>query len=258
MKPYYDHAGITIYHGDCREILPSLPPVDLVLTDPPYSEKTHKGARSASDYGPKGGTVSINFDSCDASFIRDTFSLLKVNRWCISFLDWRHALPLEIDPPIGLEFIRLGVWTKLNPMPQLTGDRPSTGWEAIAIFHVPGKKKWNGGSGPALWMHGTSRFGYFGPSNHPTEKPLELIKKLITQFSDDEETILDPFMGSGTTLRAAKDLGRKAIGIEIEERYAEIAAKRMEQEVLPLSYGPSEKVNDVDHAPLLPLSGDYR
>lgn len=232
MKPYYEHAGITIYHGDCREILPSLGSVDLVLTDPPYSEKTHAGARSTSDHGPRGGIVAIDFESVDAGFVRQVLGLTKPRRWAISFIDWRHALPLEQNPPEGLEFIRLGIWTKLNPMPQLTGDRPSTGWESVAIFHPPGAKHWNGGSGPALWMHGTSRYGYFGPSSHPTQKPIGLIRLLLKQFSDEGETVLDPMMGSGTTLEAAKKSDRKAIGIEIEERYCEIAAKRLSQEVL--------------------------
>ena len=166
--------------------------------------------------------------------------MCRVRRWCLSFLDWHHALPLEDKPPRGLEFIRLGAWVKLNPMPQLTGDRPATGWEAIAIFHPPGKKTWNGGGGPATWMHGTSRYGNFGPSFHPTEKPVGLLAKLLRQFSDIGETVLDPFMGSGSTLRAAKDLERKAMGIEIEERYCEIAATRLAQEVLPLRMGGRE------------------
>ena len=235
MTPYYEHAGITIYHGDCREILPTLPKVDVVLTDPPYSETTHSGARSTTDSEPKGGHIAIDFDSVEAGFLRDVFGSISVRSWCISFIDWRHALPLELEPPAGLEFIRLGVWTKMNPMPQLTADRPSTGWECLAILHPPGRKHWNGGSGPAVWTHGTSRWGYFGPSNHPTEKPLGLVLKLIGQFSDLNDLILDPFMGSGTTLVAAKQLGRKAIGIEICEAYAEIAAKRLSQEVFSFS-----------------------
>lgn len=67
---------------------------------------------------------------------------------------------------------------------------------------------------------------------HTTQKPLELMKELVALFTDPGELILDPFMGSGTTLRAAKDCGRKAIGIELEEKYCEVAAKRMRQEVL--------------------------
>jgi len=112
-------------------------------------------------------------------------------------------------------------------MPQLTGDRPGTGWEAIAIFHPQGKKRWNGKGQPATWIHGTTRYGYFGPSNHPTEKPLGLVKTLMIQFSDKNETVLDPFMGSGTTGVAAHALGRRFIGIEIDPEYFKIAVARI-------------------------------
>ena len=105
------------------------------------------------------------------------------------------------------------------------------GWEAIAICHGPGKKRWNGGGRHAFYAHpkGENRSG------HPTGKPLPLYRELVRDFADADGTILDPFMGSGTTLRAAKDLNRKAIGIEIEEKYCEIAANRMAQEVMDFS-----------------------
>lgn len=89
--------------------------------------------------------------------------------------------------------------------------------------------KWSGGGRRAVWRENVVR------GAHKTEKPLRLLVELVRLFTDPRETILDPFMGSGTTLRAAKDLGRKAIGIEIEERYCEIAARRLEQEVLALT-----------------------
>jgi len=171
VKPYYEHAGITIYHGDCREVLPTLPKVDLVLTDPPFSEKTHAGARSGDI---RHQTKPIDFPSAEVEFIRKVFELCAPSRWLITFLDWHHALPLELDPPKGLEFIRLGVWLKENPMPQMTGDRPATGWESLALLHGSSSKHWNGGGSAAVWLCGTSRYGYFGPSFHPTAKPLTI------------------------------------------------------------------------------------
>lgn len=139
-----------------------------------------------------------------------------------------HAADLYRDPPDGLEAIRIGAWVKRNPCPQFTGDRPGQGWEAVILLHPPGRKKWSGGGKAATWTSTVSH------GLHPTEKPLYLISEWVRLFTDPGETILDPFMGSGTTLRAAKDLGRKAIGIEIDEKYCEIAARRMAQEVLPL------------------------
>lgn len=220
MKPYYEHAGMVIYHGDCREILPTLPKVDLVLTDPPYGETTHAGARSANDIDGR----LIHFQSISDD---DLLSLArqfveKASRWVVMTCDWRHAVRLESE---CASLVRLGVWVKPNGAPQFTGDRPGTGWEAVAVLHRPGKKRWNGGGHHAVWTYPIEQ------GEHPTQKPLRLIKRWLADFSEDGETILDPFMGSGTTLVAAKQLNRRAIGIEIEERYCEIAAKRLSQEV---------------------------
>lgn len=231
MKPYYDRGGITIYHGDCREILPTLGPVDHVITDPPYSEATHNGARSLVSDNRMGGSGDnagrIAFDAVDAGFVRRVMALAAPERWTIASLDWRHVGPLECLPPDGMRFVRFGVWVKPDGAPQFTGDRPATGWEAIAILHkLGGKMRWNGGGNRAVWTHNIAR------EEHPTAKPLSLLRELILLFTDPGETILDPFGGSGTTLRAAKDLGRKAIGIELEEKWCEVAAERLSQEVL--------------------------
>jgi len=114
-------------------------------------------------------------------------------------------------------------------MPQLTGDRPGTGWEAVCILHRTGKKKWNGGGSPAVWNHGTTRYGYFGPSNHPTEKPVQLIRQMVEQFSDPGDTVFDPFMGSGTTGVACVQTGRNFIGCEIDPKYFAIAKRRIDE-----------------------------
>ncbi len=231
MKEWISECGrVRLINDDCRNVAGLS--VDHVITDIPYSETTHKGARSTVYRGARdGGVCAIDFASADSSLARSLLSAFIPQRWCLSFIDWRHALPLELDPPQGLEFIRLGVWSKLNPMPQLTGDRPSTGWESIAIFHPKGAKRWNGGSGPALWMHGTSRYGYFGESNHPTEKPLGLVIKLVEQFTDQGELIADPCMGSGTTGIACIRTGRRFVGVELDAGYFDIAVNRIKREL---------------------------
>lgn len=120
-------------------------------------------------------------------------------------------------------------------MPQLTGDRPGTGWEAIAFLHNrETTKRWNGGSRDSVFECLTVRAGRFFANYHTAEKPVKLVGELIDLFTDPGDLILDPFAGSGTTLRAAKDLSRRCIGIEIEERYCEITVKRLQQENLPL------------------------
>jgi site-specific DNA-methyltransferase (adenine-specific) len=222
MKPYYEHCGITIFHCDCREILPTLDPVDLVLTDPPYDERTHKGARngfagrSAIDFEPL-----IDLDGLVTALI----SLSR--RWVVAFCS--VEMIGAYANAAGEAWVRSGFWRRPNGVPQFSGDRPGQPGEGVAIMHRVGPKRWNGGGHHAFWVSNIEQHGRI----HPTQKPERLISEMLRQFSDEGETILDPFMGSGTTLRAAKDLGRRAIGIEIEERYCEIAARRLAQEVLP-------------------------
>lgn len=242
--PYYERAGITIYHGDCREILPEIGPVDHVITDPPYGAGVHAGARTlgslkqpskrppaGESWGVPGisADVLIDFPPIDMEALREVFQVTSAitRRWTVSFMDWVHIAAIATEPPPGLRFVRFGIWDKPNGAPQFTGDRPGTGWEGIAILHkAGGRMKWNGGGRRAVFRENVVH------GEHKTAKPPRLLAELLCLFSDEGETILDPFMGSGTTLRAAKDLGRKAIGIEIEERYCEIAARRLEQEVL--------------------------
>ena len=228
MKPYYEHAGIAIYHGDCRELVGALPEVDHVMTDPPYSDDTHNGAMTGA--GLKDYRKLVDFASTQAAEIAGLLSLVRLRRWAVMTCDWQHVLPLKQSPPVGWRFVRAGVWVKPNGTPQFTGDRPAQGWEAVAILHagVSGRMRWNGGGLPATWIHNKVS-GY-----HPTGKPEALLLEWVAMFSDADDVILDPFMGGGTTLTAAKRLGRRAIGIEREEKYCEVAARRLQQEALPL------------------------
>ena len=231
MKPYYQDDSVTIYHGDCREILPLLGPVDLVLTDPPYGKQTHNGARTRIGKIVHIENVPlIDFAATSVDNLREIFCSIVCSRWLVATMEWQHIAELERNPPTGWVFIRMGIWVKPNGAPQFSGDRPSMGWEGVGIFHRNNvKMRWNGGGKRAVWTYNAIT------SDHPTEKPISLYREFVNLFSDLNGIILDPFMGSGTTLRAAKDLGRKAIGIEIEERYCEIAAKRMSQSVMELS-----------------------
>lgn len=236
--PFYSEDGIVIYHGDCREILPTLDIVDHVITDPPYCEKTHAGARTASrkkaDYTKQDINGLIDFVSITESDLRECFDLIGTlaQRWVVATMAYQHIVAFESAPPSGLDFIRFGIWIKPNGAPQFTGDRPGSGWEGIAVLHKASlKKRWNGGGRHATFRCGLEHHAS-RESLHPTIKPLSLISEFVTLFTDEGETILDPWMGSGTTLDAAKNNGRQAIGIEIEERYCEIAANRLRQKVL--------------------------
>jgi site-specific DNA-methyltransferase (adenine-specific) len=120
------------------------------------------------------------------------------------------------------------VWVKTNPMPSLTGDRPGMGWEAMVYLHrddVP--SSWNGGGKCANYVGPTSQ-----GSGHPTQKPEPLIRSWVLNFTNPGDVILDPFAGSGTTLRMAKDEGRRAVGYESREEFCELTANRLTQEVL--------------------------
>lgn len=252
MKPYYEHAGITIYHGDCREFFGSFVGLAAVMmTDPPYSEYVHSKSRQGSR--PLSGSVSGGSFSAPANFCREKdfgfaaltdevreataeWAAIHISRWSLAFSDvesshlWRESFVAH-----GLDYCRTGAWVKIGATPQFTGDRPAAGFEAITIVHPKGRKKWNGGGSHAVWSVPIvlNRSGV-DPRLHTTQKPAALMSELVALFTNHGDLVVDPFMGSGTTLAEAKRLGRQAIGIELEEKYCEIAANRLSQEALPM------------------------
>ena len=207
-KPYYSHDGITIYHGDCREILPNLR-ADLIVTDPPY------------------GGAGMKYASYDDSSIDATTKLV------FEFLDIAKRVSRITIFPSGKYDTEKELFRRAPPRWRLCWHKGATSnlsavgfndWEMMMVY----------GENVCVNQH-----DYFfavnnekmGANGHPCAKPLKWALWLVSRFSKEGAMIIDPFMGSGTTLRAAKDLRRKAIGIEIEERYCEIAAKRLSQEV---------------------------
>lgn len=220
LEPLYTRKEVigdaVLYLADCLPLLDTLPQVDVVISDPPYTDTTHAGARSAISRAAS----RIDFPPITT----DTFLSLcnrlvgKTLRWVVLTCDWRHAAQLY-----SVNLIRLGVWVKSNSAPQFSGDRPATGWEAVAILHREGRKHWNGGGHPAVWVHNIEQ------GEHPTQKPLGLLLQWVRQFSDARETILDPFLGSGTTGVACVKLGRKFIGVEIRENYFNMACQRIRE-----------------------------
>lgn len=214
LQPYYQDNDCTIYHGDCLDILPQLEPVDLVLTDPPYGigeaagkNKSRNSLTRAVDYG------NLVWDD---SPISDELILLTLGIGARVILFGGNYYSHLLTPSTCWL-----VWDKQN-----TGDFADCelAWTNLPQAVRIRRHQWNG----MLRKGQEQRF-------HPTQKPLDLIKWCIVQADKHgtNSTILDPFMGSGTTLRAAKDLGRKSIGIEIHEPYCEIAVRRLRQEVLP-------------------------
>jgi len=208
-KPYYEDAAVTIYHGDCRAILPGLT-FDAVVTDPPY------GVAHDTNYKRFGTTTNRDWGSPIVGDDEPFDPTPWLQYPCVMFGANYYADKL----PLG----RWIVWDKRDGVtPMLMADA---------------EMAWHNLSGRAVQLfqwtwNGFQRQGERGTAHDPTQKPIALMKWVLETYVPTG-VILDPFMGSGTTLRAAKDLGRKAIGIEIEERYCEIAAQRMGQEVLDL------------------------
>lgn len=219
-------GNATLYLGDCAEILPTLGKADAIITDPPYSENTHANAKS--NKGKGHGVKRIDFSSIDSDELKEIIELCGrlCDRWWVSTMEWRHIAEFDRTPPQGFELIRFGVWVKTNPMPQISADRPAQGWEGIAYMHSTNgqKKRWNGGG-----SHGNHIGAIVTDGDHPTGKPIYLFEQFVNNFTDKSETVLDPFMGSGTTGVAAMNLQRKFIGIEREQKYFDIACKRIEQ-----------------------------
>ena len=238
MQPYYEQSGVTIYHGDCREILPQLKPVDAVITDPPYEDEAHaKGRRAfsgkASAEFPKGIAEErpLDFPPITADERRAIGALLPTicDGWILVFCQVEGAM-LWRDALKPARYVRTQIWRKSDGAPQFTGDRPGMGYESIVTcWSGAGRPSWNGGGRHGVYEHPTVKAG-----GHLTQKPEPLMAELVHLFTDPGELILDPFGGSGTTAVAAKRLGRRCILIEREEKYCEIAAKRLSQEALPL------------------------
>jgi DNA modification methylase len=253
MQPYYDHDGITIYHGDCLEEMNEISEgcVDFVLTDPPYGT-TDCAWDSVIPYGmmwaqlervtKPNAAIAISGSEPFSSALR--MSNIKEYKY-----DWVWVKPkgtghlnAKKQPLRDSENIILFYKTQCTYNPQMTQGEP---YKNKAGKDHTSKSSMTDGYGDYTNFRNDNE-GLRYPRQvlnmpcvergtvHPTQKPVALMAYLIRTYTNTGETVLDFTMGSGTTLRAAKDLGRKAIGIELEEKYCEIAAKRLSQQVLAL------------------------
>jgi len=222
MTPYYETELGKLYHGDCLEIMPHLEPVDLVLTDPPFKISQ---------------TYTANVDADNLSAVskiwpsgHEIYKITNPGSYFVMFYDTR-ILPLAIEAMRwsnwkylrGLTFYRR--WGNANKL---------YGWmstsDFILLFRKPSESKFVFYSED--WRHDV----YIKDSpekegtTHPAQKPLAVIGHLVRHLSPEQGFVFDPFLGSGTTAIACERLNRRWIGIEIEEKYCEIAAKRIENE----------------------------
>ena len=252
MGAYYSDEAVTIYHGDCREILPSLPKVDLVLTDPPYGMTAcawdsiipfePMWAELNRIVKPKGAMVFFASQPFSSAIVMSNPTMFR-HEWIwkknagSNFMNLNNAPMKEHESILvfGSESVLFNPQretrkggglerSRYSYAPSNTGKREGTG--GMEMIHAN-----HNGTNPERFPSSVQMFNR-ERGFHPNQKPFDLLCYLVRTYSDVGDVVLDFTCGSGTTLLAAKELRRKAIGIEIEEKYCEIAAKRMSQEVL--------------------------
>ena len=241
MKPYYEDDNCTIYHGDAFEVLHDLDGVGAIITDPPYSS----GGAFRSDRTRNTTDKYVNSDTAAyrPDFAGDNRDQHGFAAWCALWLSAGHRACVE-----GAVVACFTDWRQL---PTMTDAIQAGGfvWRGVAVWAKGFGRPRNGGFsssaefvawGSAGPLQESDQYppGLFEsptPSEklHVAQKP-EPVMRWLCGVAPPGTVVLDPFMGSGTTLRAAKDLGHRAIGIDVDERYCEIAADRLAQEVLPL------------------------
>ena len=253
MQPYYEQDGITIYHGDCREVAAGLPDasVDVILADPPYGE------------------TSLGWDARVDGWANAMRGPLKLSGslWCFGslryfleerneFANWHFAQDLVWEKHNGSSlsadrFRRVhemltqwyrGSWAGVYKTPQYTLDATS---RTVRRKSLPPQHQ--GARGPSVYqsVDGGPRLmrsvlqvrSCHGRAVHPTQKPEGIIRPALSYSLPPGGLVLEPFMGSGSALLVAREMGHRAIGVEVQERYCEIAAKRLQQSVLPLAIG---------------------
>lgn len=217
MKPYYDEDGITIYHGDCREILPSLTAY-VVLTDPPYgigadknlraNKRPGRAAVASRDYG-EGDWDDTPADTAIIERLIDSAS------WSVIWGANHFGIPRAASCWL--------VWDKDNGRNGYADCELA--WTNLPLAVRRKRHRWMGMLQEQMGADKEHRY-------HPTQKPVRIMTWALGLIPEPYTTVLDPYMGSGTTLVAAKQLNRRSIGIELSERYCEIAAKRLAQGVL--------------------------
>lgn len=215
--------------GDCREILPSLK-ADHVISDPPYEAVLHDGAKEQRITRTDGRKMhgDLGFEGID--LVRAEVSRLCVETssgWLILFTlaegvrAWRDDIQAA-----GGKWDTTLAWVKPDSSPRFNGQGAARGFEcAVTAWCGTGHRSWNAGGKRGIYTHNvnTNRQG-----EHPTEKPVPLMKELIADFTKPGQTILDPFMGSGSTGVAAVQMGRSFIGIEQDPRWFDLACRRIE------------------------------
>lgn len=222
--------GVTLYQGDCREILPSLE-ADHVISDPPYEDELHNAIGRIRRTDGREMVQELGFGGINADRKIVSSECVRVSKgWVILFTlaegvrAWRDDLQ-----EAGAKWDTTLAWIKPDASPRFNGQGAARGFEnAVTCWAGTGYRNWNAGGKRGVYTHcvNKGRDGW-----HPTEKPVPLMKEIILDYTHYGQTILDPFMGSGTTGVAAVKLGRKFTGIELEPKYFDIACRRISEAI---------------------------
>ena len=238
IEPYYSEDGITIFHGDCREILPQLTEkVDLTITSPPYNT----GNKSLG-YHPRSSTGDKFYDVYDdamttdewrewcSQMMQETLRVSEYAFWNLQMLSANKSAILHLIWEYEQNLKDVFIWQK-QAVAQIVGGVMAKGYELVLMLGHDNSMKFRAELFPENGYVPNIQTWYkseFFKEHHATF-PVELPQYFITHFCPIDGTVLDPFLGSGTTAVAAKRLGRKCIGIEISEKYCEIAVNRLRQ-----------------------------
>lgn len=221
MRPYYADDLVTIYHADCREILPVS--ADLVLTDIPYGVTQGKNVRGGFRQLDKGRADVITVE--ETEIVRLLVSTGAKSHYVFAATEQLSVVAAEY---VRRQYtIRLGAWVKNNPSP-IGGKYLWLNGLEVCVFARKGRAYFHPDERckPAVWMGRIEKHA----TTHPTEKPFWLFQRLVRASCPKGGVVLDPFLGSGTTAVAAKSLGRRAVGIELNEEWCEMAARRVERQ----------------------------
>ena len=219
----------TLYLGDSLEILPTLGKVGHVVSDPPYEDELHKAVGRIRRNDGREMVADLGFAGVNSRRAAIAAACVAASRgWLILFSlaegvrAWRDEIQAA-----GGKWDTCLAWVKPDASPRFNGQGAARGFEcAVTAWCGTGYRRWNAGGKRGVYTHcvNTDRHGA-----HPTEKPVPLMAEILSDYTATEQTILDPFMGSGTTGVACAKLGRKFIGIEMEPRYFDIACRRIEE-----------------------------
>lgn len=224
-------GNATLYHADCLEVLPLLAGADVAISDPPYEAQAHTAMRRTR------ASIEGRIDKAELGFDAITeatrsavaaWSAKNIAKWALFFCQveavgvWKQELENA-----GAKYDRAWAWIKPDAAPRFNGQGPAQGFESIAsAWCGTGGRSWNGGGMRNVLTYNVTSGRV---SDHPTEKPLPLLMKLVHLYSNKGDTVIDFFMGSGTTGVACMDQDRKFIGIEVNRLHFDTACGRIEQ-----------------------------